>query len=107
MENNPIIFSNKNTEALKEAQDTLLSILEQYSKSNDLSKEDIDTLKSIIRRQYNLKRIEYFMQEKALTYSNYIDKIINMSFNQDMNNVKDKNYSSVFYLKHTKELVSR
>lgn len=107
MENNPIKFSSKNMDALTEAHNMLLSALNEYAKIKSLSEEDVLTLKHLINNQFNKKKIEYFLQDKVFHYSNYIDNIINLSFNQDRNPAKDKTYSSVFYLKHTKELVTR
>ena len=107
MENNPIKFSTKNTAALTEAHNLLLSALQEYSKTKSLSLEDIHTIEKLINNQYNKKRIEYFLQEKMLSYSNYIDAIINVPFNQENNLAKDRTYSSVFYLRHTKELVTK
>lgn len=107
MENNPIKFGNKSTDALKEAHSMLLSALDEYTKIKSLSQEDILIIKQLINSQYQKRKVEYFLQEKLMSYTNYIDTIINMSFNQENNPAKDKTYSSVFYLKHTKELVSK
>ena len=90
MENNPIKFSNKNTDALNEAHSLLLSALDEYAKIKSLSQEDLQTIKHLINSQYQKRKIEYFLQEKVFSYQNYIDTIINMSFNQENNPAKDK-----------------
>lgn len=107
MENNPIKFGNKNMDALKEAHSLLLSVLENYAKIKSLSNDDLQTIKQLINSQYQKRKIEYFLQEKMISYSNYFENTINMTFSQEINHAKDKTYSNMFYVKHTKELVSK
>lgn len=105
MFNNPIRFESKNTEALNEAHNVLLAALDEYAKIKSLSPEDILVIKKLINNQFNKRKIEYFLSDKTLNYSKYIDSIINLSLNQENNPAKDKTYNSLFYFKHTNKLI--
>lgn len=68
MLNNPIYFSNRETEILDESLKLILESLSQFASIKHLSDDKVDIIKNLIYRAYLEKRAEYFMKNSIAKF---------------------------------------
>lgn len=72
--NNPLYFSNSKTEALEEALRIFIEAFDEYARENELTEEQISSIKELIIDSYIEKRAFYFLENKLSNFNDYINK---------------------------------
>jgi len=61
---NPLIISNPKIEALEDAYKLFLEAIDEYSKLNELSEEELNEIKNTLKEIYKKKKIQYFLEQE-------------------------------------------
>ncbi len=104
--NNPLVFRSQRIDALNEAYRIFSSVLEDYIRMNNLDPEDIKEIKKALNRAYQEKKLSYYLDYKINKYKNYIDFALDFVLNNLEQPHENKEFKTVFYLKHTKQLMT-
>lgn len=106
MDDNPVRFRNRETDALREASKEFFAMIEEYASANNLSDEEIASMKKLVLQVYTDKLASYYLTHKVSKFTKYI----NFSCNQILTPwqetaKKDEDEYDYLYLKSTKELL--
>jgi hypothetical protein len=104
--NNPVFFSNRRTEALDDALQIFLETFEEYAVKNELTNEQIDSFKELILESYLERKASYFLENKFVNFSDYIDKAIQFAMKKSFQNNDKENITKVFYYNNKHRLIS-
>lgn len=102
---NPLSMRNERMQALEEAYNYFNKILEEYSMSKNLNDSDLEELKLLIKEAYLDKKLNYFLETKLSNFNDYLDFAMASALNQTTSK-QDSSFSSLFYLRHTKQLLT-
>jgi hypothetical protein len=104
--NNPIALNNHRINALDEAYQIFLTVLDEYIQKNDLNPEDIKEIKNALVKAYNEKKISYYLDNKFDKFTNYIDYALGAALTNLGQSKENREFKNIFYLKHTKQLLT-
>lgn len=92
--------------ALNKAYRTFRDEIEKYAAQNQISDEEIQTIKDALEKIYHNKKMTYFLEEKTGRFNKYIEDAFNSALGNLEKPESNKEYKSFFYLKHTKQLLT-
>ncbi|MFY0253833.1 hypothetical protein ACDQ55_07775 [Chitinophaga sp. 30R24] len=99
--NNPFVCRDVRTTLLNDAYHELLSLLEEYLQSNNnISDEEIDVIKHIIKEAYFQKRASYFISNRLSAMTNYLSYANSAVLKSEEEDSDD--YTELIYLNHHK-----
>lgn len=105
LRNYPYYFSNSRTEALEEALSLLLEAFEEYADKNELTEEQIVSLKQLILNSYLEKRALYFVEERLLNINEHFNKAFQFALKQSFDRDAKDNLTKFFFYNNKKRLM--
>lgn len=105
--NNPIAVRNAKIEALEEAKQLFLNALDQFSEENNISEEELSSVKELVEEEYLNKRLSYLLEHKTERFSEYLNASLDSSFRKILSpDDSEATFTRVAYIKHTKQLLT-
>lgn len=110
IKNNPIAYSSTKQKLLDAAKQILLDTLEEYIKENNLSPDEIAEVKNYIEEAYSEKKAAYFLEDKLIDLSTYLNYSLNFALNNKTEKKPNKDilktFSRIFYYRNKKHVLT-
>lgn len=103
---NPVIVSDENIEALKQAQQDLSTLLGQLADKNNLTAEELKLIIKAFDQAFIKKRAELILTNKLSYHCDYLRDSMKKAAKQMTSNEPkrdEEDYYDLLYVKHTKK----
>jgi hypothetical protein len=100
--NNPIYFSNKQTEALEEALALLMEAFEEYAAKNEFTEEKIALYRKLILETYAENRASHFIQDRFAKVNEFLNKSLFFAMKGSI----DSDNLDLFYYSKNRKLIT-
>lgn len=103
---NPIEFHSDRLDALESAFEHFFEAIDEYySKSNELTPEQVASLKGFVKRIYLERKAGLLLEEKTRDFSDYLTKSLKFAMTKSFKEDEDVTWTKVLYYNNKKSLV--
>ncbi len=103
---NPVSFINEKTEALDEAYRLFMEAFTEYAAQKKLTEKELESLKEEIYSTYRQQLATYFIENKLIKISNFLDKSITYALNKPLSEEGRDNVTKFYYYNNKHHLIS-
>lgn len=102
---NPIEFNTDRMNALEVAYDHFFEAIDEYSKKNELTEQQIETLRDFVKRVYVERKAGLLIEEKTNDFSNYLNKAFRFALTKSFKEDENVTWTKVLYYNNKKSLI--